>query len=62
MTTNTIKVVKETACLMLVDQNNNLIDHEFINKYQFDYMTKEELNNEIEKFAARNNLTNYKVI
>jgi hypothetical protein len=56
----TIEVAKSTACVMLKDENNNLINHEFINKYYFDnFMNEEGLNKLITEFAAKNNVSNY---
>ena len=52
-----IEIANETACIMLKDQEGNLINYQFINKYHFENsMTEEELQKEINKFAARNNV------
>ncbi|MED3562300.1 hypothetical protein [Bacillus xiapuensis] len=55
-----IEIAKSTACLMLKDEKDNLLDYHFINKYYFEnVMTPEELEDFIEDFAAKNELTDY---
>lgn|GEM_PF-6320010 len=38
-----IKIVKETGCFMYLDENNNMIDHFFLNMYRFDQLPDELL-------------------
>ena len=55
-----IEIAKSTACLMLKDENDNLLNYHFINKYYFENcMTEEELHGYITDFAAHNNVTDY---
>jgi hypothetical protein len=51
------EIAKQTACLMLKDNNNNLLDYQFINKWYFEnLMTQNELIQEIAAFLKRNGL------
>jgi hypothetical protein len=51
------EIAKSTACLMLKDDNNNLLDYQFINKWYFEnLMTQNELIQEIAAFLKRNGL------
>ena len=52
------EIAKSTACLMLKDQEDNLVDYQFVNKYHFEnFMTWDELKAEIKTFFTRNNIT-----
>lgn len=52
------EIAKSTACLMLKDQNGELVDYQFINKYHFEnWMQWDELKAEIQAFFKRNNIT-----
>jgi hypothetical protein len=51
------EIAKSTACLMLKDDNNNLLDYQFMNKWYFEnLMTQNELIQEIAGFLKRNGL------
>lgn len=52
------EIAKSTACLMLKDQDGNLVDHQFINKYYFqNFMSWDEFQKDIQSFFKRNNIT-----
>lgn len=52
------EIAKSTACLMLKDQEGNLVDYQFVNKYYFlNFMTWDDFQQEIRAFFNRNNIT-----
>ncbi len=54
-----IKIVKSTACLMLM-KGEEMLDYKFINKFQFNnIMTLEDLKEEVRNFALSNNVNEY---
>jgi hypothetical protein len=56
----TIEIAKSTACIMLKDQEGKLVDYQFINKYHYEnFMTLDELENEIHEIAVKNSITEY---
>jgi hypothetical protein len=57
------EIAKKTACLMLKDQEGNLVDYQFVNKLHFEnWMTWDELQQEIQSFFKRNNITGHMAI
>lgn len=57
-----IRFVNSTACLILEDETikNDYIDYQFINKFHYEnFMTFEELKNEAEELAVKNNVTEF---
>jgi hypothetical protein len=61
--TLTIEVAKSTACLMLKDDNGNLIHSEFIDKYNFiDNLVEkgnEYINSTVKEYARKHNLNKF---
>jgi uncharacterized protein YqkB len=61
--TLTIEIAESTACLMLKDDNGNLIHNEFINKYNFiDNLVEkgnEYINSIVKEYARKHNLNNF---
>jgi hypothetical protein len=58
--TLTIEIAKETTCLMLVDNEKNLIGHQFINKYEFyDIVQENKLTQLVKNFARKYNLEKF---
>lgn len=56
-----IKVIKNTACLMLM-KDGSIIDCKFINDFFFNnIMTIDDFLNEVKLFAERNKIENYNV-
>lgn len=55
-----IKVIKETACVMLTKEDE-YVDSVFLNKYDFDNgnVTMEEIKEEANKLASVNNVDIY---
>ncbi len=54
-----IKIVKNTACLMLM-KGEEMLDCQFINKFHFDnIMTFEDIKEEARNFALSNGVNEY---
>jgi hypothetical protein len=54
------EIAKSTACMMLKDQEGNLVDYQFINKYYFEnFMTWDDFQKDIQAFLFKNNVTEF---
>ena len=58
--TLTIEFAENTTCLMLKDQNSNLLDHQFINKYHFEDLVNEKgLPHIVNEYAKKHNIDKF---
>jgi hypothetical protein len=58
--TLTIEIAKSTSCLMLKDDSENLIDYQFVNKYEFyNILEENKLTNLVKDFARKHKLDKF---